>query len=64
MTGIEKAKSTLVHYFKTVYSSAGLKWDGDNVTEVEGIVDDLVDGIKADVRKEIESHVDSLHGEG
>jgi len=44
---IEKAKSTLVHYFRTVFEETGLKWDGDNVTEVEGIVDDIA----ADLRK-------------
>ena len=47
---IEKAKSTLVHYFRTVWTEAGLRWDSDNVTEVEGIVDDIAAG----VRKEIE----------
>ena len=51
MNKIEKAKSTLVHYFRTVWQEAGLKWDSDNVTEVEGIVDDIAAGIRAETEE-------------
>lgn len=46
MNKLEKAKSTLVHYIREAFEAAGLKWGSDNVTEVEGIVDDMVAGIE------------------
>ena len=51
---IEKAKSTLVHYFRTVWQKAGLKWDSDNVTEVEGIVDDISAGVRREIEEQEE----------
>lgn len=48
MGKLEKAKDTLVHYFRTVFEEAGLKWDSDNVAEVEGIVDDIASGLEAE----------------
>lgn len=38
-----KAKRLLVHYFQAVWEKAGLRWDSDNVAEVEAIVDELLE---------------------
>lgn len=54
MSRIEQAKSTLVHYFQTAFEAAGLKWDSDNVTEVEGIVDDISMGIRKEIDEQAE----------
>lgn len=52
MTRLEQAKSTLVHYFRTLFEANGLKWDSDNVTEVEGIVDDISMGVRKEIDEE------------
>lgn len=52
MTRLEQAKSTLVHYFWTLFEANGLKWDSDNVTEVEGIVDDISMGVRKEIDEE------------
>lgn len=51
---LEKAKSTLVHYFRTVWQEAGLKWDSDNVTEIEGIVEDIAAGVRREIEEQEE----------
>jgi hypothetical protein len=38
----QRARGTLVHYVSTLFEAAGLKWEGDNRREVEGVVDDLI----------------------
>ena len=38
----ERAKHLLVHYFNVVARHAGFKWDGDNVAEIEDIVEYIV----------------------
>ncbi|WKV22519.1 hypothetical protein [Bacillus phage vB_BceS-M2] len=47
---IEEAKATLVHYLQTAFEGAGLLWNEDNVDEVHGLVDNLVEGIKEEVK--------------
>ncbi len=42
MDPIQKAKSTLVWYFRMLAQKAGIQWDGDNEAEVEDIVDDVL----------------------
>lgn len=37
----DRATRTLVHYIRTAFVGAGLKWDRDNDVEVAGIVDDI-----------------------
>ena len=39
------AKRLLVNYFRAVWSATGVKWDGDNQAEVEGIIDEIFDEI-------------------
>lgn len=52
MSKLEKAKSTLVHYIRTAFVAADLKWDNDNTAEVEGIVDDIADGIRRQIEEQ------------
>lgn len=51
---MDYAKEILVHYFETVWRQAGLNWTSDNQAEIEGAVDDLVRGIKAETVRECE----------
>ncbi|MCL6559918.1 MAG: hypothetical protein K6U74_14220 [Firmicutes bacterium] len=44
---LQDAKELLVHYFRTVWLKAGLKWDSDNTAEVESIVDSIVGEVEA-----------------
>lgn len=37
-----RAKRTLIHYMRMMMQEAGLGWNGDNQTEVEGIVEDII----------------------
>lgn len=38
----EKAKELLVHYLTLVAGAAGFRWDGDNVAEIEDIVEHII----------------------
>ncbi len=38
-----RAKSLLAHYLKFGLEAAGLRWDGDNQSEVADIVDSIID---------------------
>ncbi|MBU5438313.1 hypothetical protein KQI42_09850 [Tissierella sp. MSJ-40] len=46
---IENAKRLLVHYFKVVDTEN--KLDCDCYNEIEGIIDDLVHGIKEELKE-------------
>lgn len=46
------AKSMLVHYMGKAWERAGLKWDSDNISEVEGIVDSIAEVVKDEVHDE------------
>lgn len=37
------AKKLLVHYFRTLFKQAGLEFDADNKTEVELIIDLVIE---------------------
>lgn len=43
---IENAKRTLWHYFSLIAQKSGLQLGGDCRTEIEGIVENIVEGIK------------------
>ena len=47
---IKKAKSVqlLSHYFKTVFKKAGLNWDSDNDSEMQELVDCIIEATKED----------------
>lgn len=53
MDGIAEAKRLLNYYIRKAWEAGGLHWDSDNEAEVEGIVDDLVTGIKKEILSEI-----------
>lgn len=38
----EAAKATLTHYIETIFRKNGLQWDQDNVSEIEGLVSDII----------------------
>lgn len=42
----QRAADTLVHYLRTAFEAADLKWDSDNVSEVEDIVDSIVEAAR------------------
>ena len=41
-----RAKSLLAHYLKFGLEAAGLRWDGDNRSEVADIVDSIIDAVQ------------------
>jgi hypothetical protein len=60
MSARERAEQLLVWYFQHAWEAAGLKWDGDNESEVRSIVDAILDaalaGAKIDASIEVEAH--------
>jgi hypothetical protein len=50
MASRDAAKNTLVFYFQMLAEKAGIKWDSDNVAEVGGIVDDILDAAKYEAK--------------
>lgn len=48
MDKIENAKSILWYYFELIARKSGTIFDCDSRAEIEGIIDDIVDGIKED----------------
>jgi hypothetical protein len=53
-----QAENLLVHYLRTVWEKAGLRWEGDNDAEVRSIVDAL-----AEVATEAANHSVRQHQE-
>lgn len=49
----QKAKESLVWYFQLIAERAGVRWSEDNGTEVETIIDDILDAAVAEARAEI-----------
>lgn len=49
---IENAKRLLWHYFKVIADKSGVFLDSDCRVEIEGIVDDIVDGVLDKVAKD------------
>jgi hypothetical protein len=45
----EYAKHLLIHYFATAFEAAGLKWDNDNVVEIEGVVDSIIEAARGNI---------------
>lgn len=54
------AKDLLVHYFSTVWKKAGLNWTGDNVVEVESIVDRIVNAAVSEITAATQKKVDRV----
>jgi polyhydroxyalkanoate synthesis regulator phasin len=53
--GYELAAITLVHYFKTAFESAGLKWTEDNQQEITEAIADLEQAVFDDYDSRIEA---------
>ena len=50
-----QAKRLLLHYFTLLAQRAGIRtWDGDNIMELESIVDLIVDAAVAEAKQQIE----------
>jgi hypothetical protein len=47
-----RAKRLLVHYFRLLSEKAGLQFDGDNVAEIEEIVDRIVEAARESIASE------------
>jgi hypothetical protein len=52
MTARDHAEELLVHYMRTAWQAAGLRWDDDN--EVRSIVDALHGMVVAEIQKHAE----------
>jgi hypothetical protein len=37
-----RARSTLAHYLRTAFESAGIRWDADNESEIDSIIKDII----------------------
>jgi hypothetical protein len=46
------AKDMLTHYIAEAWKRAGLKWDSDNIAEVESIVDSIAEAVKDEMHDE------------
>lgn len=40
---VNRARSLLAGYFRTVYAHTGIGWDGDNDAEIADLIDNLID---------------------
>jgi len=45
------AKKLLVHYFRTVFNQSGLEFQPDNKTEIELIIDWIIEAVQEEVKK-------------
>ncbi len=53
MKNILNAKRALNYYMRKAWEAGGLSWDRDNEVEVNAIVDDIVAGIKKEIKEEL-----------
>lgn len=42
----KRAKDLLVHYFRVVFEAADIEWSCDNQTEIEEIIDAIIEATK------------------
>ncbi len=52
-SNIQDAKIALNFYIREAWKATGLKWWNDNEAEVNAIVDDIVAGIKKELKEEL-----------
>jgi hypothetical protein len=60
VTPRERAEDLLVWYVCKAWEAAGLKWDGDNDSEVRSIVDAALDAALADTKAEAKAEAEAL----
>jgi hypothetical protein len=51
-----RAKSLLVHYFRILFEKNNLYFEGDNVAEIELIVEWIIEAAVKRVEEEMENH--------
>lgn len=56
MSEKQRAKQLLVYYIQKAWEAGGLHWDGDNVAEVEGIIDIVLGEASEDASDQIQDH--------
>jgi len=47
----EQAKKLMVHYFRTVFKQSGLEFGPDNKTEVELIIDWIIEAVQEEAKE-------------
>lgn len=52
MTNRERAKRLMQHYMRQLAEKSGIHWGGDNVSEVDELVDTLIDAAKEEIEAE------------
>ena len=52
MSNKDRAKRLAVSYIRTLFRAAGLKFDGDNQSEIEELIDCIVDAAKDELHDE------------
>ncbi|MFA5873636.1 MAG: hypothetical protein WC832_06695 [Anaerolineales bacterium] len=55
MNPIEKAKSTLVWYFRMLAQKAGIHWSGENEYEVENVIDETLRAARMETDEKIKA---------
>lgn len=45
----EQAKRLMQHYMKMFAEKAGVHWDGDNTSEIDELIDALIDAAKEEI---------------
>ncbi len=56
VSNISNAKRALNYYMRKAWEAGGLSWDSDNEAEVNAIVENIVDGIKEEMKGESNVH--------
>ncbi len=55
---LSNAKSSLVFYIERLWEAAGMEPVPDMRRDIEGIVDDIVSGVKEEIREDAEPGID------
>lgn len=58
------AKSRLRWYFQQVFVANQLPWRGDNNSEIDELVDLIIDAAKEEVLSEVRNSINGSHGFG
>jgi len=56
-----KAKKLLVHYFRITMEAAGIKYDTDNTSEIEQIIDAILEAADDQAADRMDTHLTRNH---
>ena len=56
-----RAKKLLVHYFRLVMEAATVKFDSDNISEIEEIVDAIIEAADNEAADRMDTHLTRSH---